>query len=162
MVDALAMSFRTLELRRDADCPVCGDRPTITELIDYEEFCGIGPAAEASPEVGVPEAGVPEIAVGDVAAALERGEDVTVLDVREPHEWQICHIEGAELLPLSELPARVHELDSTRTYYVHCKTGVRSARAVEFLQEAGFTRLKNVRGGIKAWAEEVDRSMPTY
>jgi adenylyltransferase/sulfurtransferase len=162
MVDALAMSFRTLELRRDADCPVCGDRPTITELIDYEEFCGIGPAAEAPREVGLPEAGVPEIAVGDVAAALERGEDVTVLDVREPHEWQICHIEGAELLPLSELPARVHELDSTRTYYVHCKTGVRSARAVEFLQEAGFTRLKNVRGGIKAWAEEVDRSMPTY
>ena len=96
------------------------------------------------------------------AAALVAAGKVTVLDVREPHEWQICHIEGAELLPLSELPARVHELDSSRTYYVHCKSGVRSARAIEFLQEAGFTRLRNVRGGIKAWAEEVDRSMPTY
>ena len=156
LVDALGMSFRTLRLERDPACHVCGDRPTITELIDYEEFCGIGPAETAV------EAGVEEISVGEVAAALEGEQDVTVLDVREPHEWQICHIEGAELLPLSELPARVHELDSTRTYYVHCKTGVRSARAIEFLQEAGFTRLKNVRGGIKAWAEEVDPSMPTY
>ena len=158
LVDALGMSFRTLRLERDPACPACGDRPTITELIDYEEFCGIGPSDEV---VAAPE-GVEEIAAGDVAAALDRGEDVTVLDVREPHEWQICHIEGAELLPLSELPARVHELDSSRTYYVHCKTGVRSARAIEFLQEAGFTRLKNVRGGIKAWAEEVDPSIPTY
>ncbi|MGH7544187.1 MAG: molybdopterin-synthase adenylyltransferase MoeB [Gemmatimonadota bacterium] len=157
LVDALGMSFRTLQLRRDPACPVCGDRPTITQLIDYEEFCGIGPAEEAVPAVAVE-----EISVGEVAAALERGEDVAILDVREPHEWQICHIEGAELLPLSELPARVHELDSSRTYYVHCKTGVRSARAIEFLQEAGFTRLKNVRGGIKAWAEEVEPSMPTY
>jgi sulfur-carrier protein adenylyltransferase/sulfurtransferase len=156
LVDALGMGFRTLRLERDPTCPVCGDRPTITELIDYEEFCGIGPA-----ETTV-EAGVEEISVGEVSAALEGEQDVTVLDVREPHEWQICHIEGAELLPLSELPARVHELDSSRTYYVHCKTGIRSARAIEFLQEAGFTRLKNVRGGIKAWAEEVDPSMPTY
>jgi adenylyltransferase/sulfurtransferase len=158
LVDALGMSFRTLRLERDPACPACGDQPTITELIDYEEFCGVGPSDEV---VAAPE-GVEEIAAGDVAAALDRGEDVTVLDVREPHEWQICHIEGATLLPLSELPARVHELDSSRTYYVHCKTGVRSARAIEFLQEAGFTRLKNVRGGIKAWAEEVDPSMPTY
>ena len=157
LVDALGMSFRTLRLQRNPECPVCGDRPTITELIDYEEFCGIGPAEEVAPE-----AGIEEIAVGEVSAALERGEDVTVLDVREPHEWQICHIEGADLLPLSELPARVHELDSSRTYYVHCKTGVRSARAIEFLREAGFTRLKNIRGGIKAWAEQVDASMPTY
>ena len=97
-----------------------------------------------------------------VTGPTHHDQDVTVLDVREPHEWQICHIEGAELVPLSELPARVHELDSSRTYYVHCKSGVRSARAIEFLQEAGFTRLRNVRGGIKAWAEEVDRSMPTY
>jgi adenylyltransferase/sulfurtransferase len=157
LVDALGMSFRTLRLQRNPECPVCGEQPTITELIDYDEFCGIGPVGEATSEPGVE-----EIAVGEVAAALGRGDDVTVLDVREPHEWQICHIEGADLLPLSELPARVHELDSTRTYYVHCKTGVRSARAIEFLQEAGFTRLKNVRGGIKAWAEEVEPSMPTY
>ena len=156
LVDALGMNFRTLRLEQDPACPVCGDRPTITGLIDYEEFCGIGPA------VAAPEPGIEEISVGEVATALERGEDVTVLDVREPHEWQICHIEGADLLPLSELPARVHELDSTRTYYVHCKTGVRSARAIEFLREAGFTRLKNIHGGIKAWAEEVDPSMPTY
>ncbi len=156
LVDALGMTFRTLLLQRDPDCPVCGERPTITELIDYEEFCGIGPAEP------VPDEGIEEITVGEVATALERGDDVAVLDVREPHVWQICHIEGADLLPLSELPARMHELDSSRRYYVHCKTGVRSAKAIGLLQEAGFTRLRNVRGGIKAWAEEIDPSMPTY
>ncbi|MGH7564291.1 MAG: molybdopterin-synthase adenylyltransferase MoeB [Gemmatimonadota bacterium] len=157
LVDALGMNFRELRLRRDPECPVCGEHPTVTELIDYEEFCGIGPDVEH-----VPAEGVEEITVGEVAAALENGEDVAVLDVREPHEWQICHIEGAQLLPLSELPARMHELDSSRRYYVHCKTGVRSAKAIGLLKEAGFARLRNVRGGIKAWAEEIDPSMPTY
>ena len=157
LVDALGMSFRTLRLQRDADCPVCGERPTITELVDYDEFCGIVPAGESAPDDGVE-----EITVREVAEALERGDDISVLDVREPHEWQICHIEGAELLPLSELPARMHELDSSRTYYVHCKTGVRSATAIGLLQEAGFARLRNVKGGITAWAEEVDPTMPTY
>jgi molybdopterin/thiamine biosynthesis adenylyltransferase/rhodanese-related sulfurtransferase/molybdopterin converting factor small subunit len=157
LVDALGMSFRTLKLRKDPDCPVCGDHPTVKELIDYEEFCGVGGVVRSAAD-----AGIEEITVQELHAAIEGDDDVTVLDVREPHEWQICHIEGAQLLPLSELPARMHELDSRRTYYVHCKSGVRSAKAIGQLREAGFTRLRNVRGGIQAWAEEVEPTMPTY
>jgi molybdopterin/thiamine biosynthesis adenylyltransferase/rhodanese-related sulfurtransferase/molybdopterin converting factor small subunit len=156
LVDALGMTFRTLRLRKDPACPVCGESPTLRELIDYEEFCGVGPAGDGAVE------GIDEISVHDLARARERGEEMTVLDVREPHEWAICHIEGARLLPLSELPARMHELDPARTYYVHCKTGVRSAKAIDQLRQAGFARLKNLRGGIKAWAEEIDPRMPTY
>ncbi|HUP01509.1 MAG TPA: molybdopterin-synthase adenylyltransferase MoeB [Gemmatimonadota bacterium] len=164
LVDALGMSFRTLQLRKDPDCPVCGEHPSVTRLIDYEAFCGIGAAGEGGAAAGNGEspAGIEEMTVQELRAALDRGDDVTVLDVREPHEWQICRIEGASLLPLSELPARMHELDSSRTYYVHCKSGVRSAKAIGLLQEAGFARLRNVRGGIQAWAEEIDPSMPTY
>ncbi|MBA3584416.1 MAG: molybdopterin-synthase adenylyltransferase MoeB [Gemmatimonadetes bacterium] len=161
LVDALGMSFRTLKLQKDPDCPVCGPAPTITELIDYDQFCGVGPA-NGRQETADGTAGLEEISVQDLQAAIERGDDVTVLDVREPHEWQICRIDGARLLPLSQLPARMHELDSSRTYYVHCKSGVRSAKAIGQLREAGFARLKNVRGGIKAWAEEIDPAMPTY
>ncbi len=157
LVDALGMSFRTLRLRKDPACPVCGEHPTIRQLIDYEVFCGIEAAA-----VNGADDGIEEISVHDVRAALERGDDVTILDVREPHEWDICHMESARLLPLSELPARMHELDPARTYHVHCKTGVRSAKAIGLLRQAGFTRLKNVRGGIKAWAEEIDSRMPIY
>ena len=157
LVDALGMLFRTLKLRKDPACPVCGESPTIRELIDYELFCGIEPAGDG----GAVE-GLEEMSVDELKAALDRGEDVTVLDVRESHEWEICHIEGARLLPLSELPARMHELDPARTYFVHCKSGVRSAKAIGQLKQAGFARLKNVRGGIKAWAEEIDPTMPTY
>jgi adenylyltransferase/sulfurtransferase len=157
LVDALAMSFRTLQIRKDPECPVCGENPTIHELIDYEIFCGIEPAGNG----GAVE-GLEEVSVHELEVALDQGDDATVLDVREPHEWDICHIEGAQLLPLSELPARMHELDPARPYFVHCKTGVRSAKAIGLLQQAGFTRLKNVRGGIKAWAEEIDPTMPTY
>jgi adenylyltransferase/sulfurtransferase len=157
LVDALGMSFRTLKLRKDPTCPICGESPTIHELIDYELFCGIEPTADVSAVEGLE-----EMSVHEVKAALDRGEDAMVLDVREPHEWEICHIEGARLLPLSELPARMHELDPARTYFVHCKTGVRSAKAIGQLKQAGFARLKNVHGGIKAWAEEIDRTMPTY
>lgn len=158
LVDALSMGFRSLEVRRDPECPVCGESPTVTEPIDYEQFCGIGRGDEALDA----DVDVEEITVEDLHAALENGDDVTLLDVREPHEWQICRIDGARLLPLSELPARVHELDPSRTYYLHCKSGVRSANAILFLQEAGFDRLKNVRGGITAWAEEIDPTVPTY
>jgi molybdopterin/thiamine biosynthesis adenylyltransferase/rhodanese-related sulfurtransferase/molybdopterin converting factor small subunit len=156
LVDALAMSFRTLQLRKDPACPMCGESPTIRELVDYEAFCGIAPGGDGG------DATVEEITVHDVARALEEGDEVTVLDVREPHEWEICHIDGARLVPLSELPGRMHELDPARSYYVHCKTGVRSAKAIDQLRQAGFARLKNVRGGIKAWAEEIDPRMPTY
>ncbi len=129
----------------------------MTELIDYEQFCGIGADDDAWID-----SNIEEITVHELSATLDDGDDVTLLDVREPHEWQICHIEAGQLIPLSELTARMHELDTSRTYYVHCKSGVRSAQAIEQLQEAGFTRLKNVAGGIQAWAEEIDPTMPTY
>lgn len=158
LVDALSMEFRTLKLRKDPDCPVCGESPTVTEPIDYEEFCGIGRGEESDGTA----TDVEEITVRELKDALERGDDVTLLDVREPHEWSICRIEGARLLPLSELPARMHELDPSRTYYLHCKSGARSAKAIGHLKEAGFERLKNVLGGITAWAEEIDPSVPTY
>ncbi len=157
LIDALNMSMRTLRLEKDPKCPVCGENPTVQELIDYEEFCGIGPA-NGEP-IG---SNIEQITVQELSTALSRGDDVTLLDVREPHEWEICHIDGGKLLPLSELGARMHELDTSRTYYVHCKSGVRSAEAIERLQEAGFTRLKNVTGGISEWAERIDPTMPTY
>jgi adenylyltransferase/sulfurtransferase len=157
LVDALRMSFRTLKLRKDPACPVCGESPVIRELIDYELFCGIEPSGD-----GDAVESLEEMSVRELEAALDQGEDATVLDVRESHEWEICHIEGALLLPLSELPGRMHELDPAHTYFVHCKTGMRSAKAIGQLKQAGFARLKNVRGGIKAWAEEIDPAMPTY
>jgi adenylyltransferase/sulfurtransferase len=157
LVDALGLTFRTLKVRKDPACPVCGDNPIVTELIDYEQFCGIGADDDAWID-----SNIEEITVHELSATLDDGDDVTLLDVREPHEWQICHIEAGQLIPLSELTARMHELDTSRTYYVHCKSGVRSAQAIEQLQEAGFTRLKNVAGGIQAWAEEIDPTMPTY
>lgn len=157
LIDALGLTFRTLQLRKDPSCPVCGENPTLQELIDYEQFCGVG-----SIEDGRVGSDVEEITVQELSAAMDGGDDVTLLDVRESHEWQICHIDGAQLLPLSELQARMHELDTSRTYYVHCKSGVRSADAIERLREAGFTRLKNVTGGIAAWAEQIDPTMPTY
>jgi adenylyltransferase/sulfurtransferase len=129
----------------------------VQELIDYEQFCGIGPV-----EDGRISSNIEEITVSELSAAMARGDDVTLLDVREPHEYQICHIDGGQLLPLSELQARMHELDTSRRYYVHCKSGVRSVEAIERIQEAGFTRLKNVAGGIAAWAEQIDPTMPTY
>jgi len=158
LVDALSMGFRTLKLRKDPECPVCGENPTVTEPIDYEAFCGIGRGEESTDASD----DIEEITVGELKEALERGDDVTLLDVREPHEWAICRIDGARLLPLSELPARMHELDPSRTYYLHCKSGARSAKAIGHLREAGFDRLRNVRGGITAWAEEIDPSVPTY
>jgi adenylyltransferase/sulfurtransferase len=156
LFDALQMRFRELKLRKDPGCPVCGERPTIRELIDYEQFCGAAPAAEA--QLGSEW----EITVEELKARLERGERPFILDVRNPPEWEICRLEGAKLIPLPDLPARVHELDSRDEIVVHCKMGGRSAKAVEFLRQAGFRRVKNLRGGILAWAREVDRTMPQY
>jgi len=158
LYDALAMKFREIKIQRDPQCPVCGDNPTITELIDYEQFCGVGgeerPGAELESQW--------ETTVGDVKACLDRGDDFDILDVRNPEEWQICHIEGAQLIPLSELPSRVHELNSARDIVVHCKSGARSAKAVAFLRDAGFARVKNIRGGILEWAQEIDPSLVRY
>jgi adenylyltransferase/sulfurtransferase len=155
LFDALKMKFRELKLRKNPDCPVCGDQRTIDRLIDYEEFCGVR-GEEVQTDVAVPEIGVKEL-----KRRLDADENVMVLDVREPHEYKICNI-GGVLIPLGELAARVHELDSARDIVVHCRTGVRSAQAVEFLQDAGFERVWTLKGGIHAWADEIDSSLPKY
>jgi sulfur-carrier protein adenylyltransferase/sulfurtransferase len=155
LVDALGMKFRELKLRKNPDCPACGTHPTVTKLIDYNEFCGI--RGEEAPV----EAGVPEIQVEELKRRLDAGEDLVVLDVREPHEYQICNING-HLIPLGELPRRVHELDSSREIVAHCRSGVRSAKAVNFLRQAGFKKVHNLAGGILAWADRVDHTMPKY
>jgi len=155
LVDALGMKFRELKLRKNPDCPACGTHRTITELIDYNEFCGI--RGEEKPV----EAGVPEIQVEELKRRLDAGEDLFVLDVREPHEYQICNING-HLIPLGDLPNRLNELDSSREIVAHCRSGVRSAKAVAFLQQAGFKKVHNLAGGILAWADRVDPRMAKY
>jgi adenylyltransferase/sulfurtransferase len=155
LIDALDMRFRELKLRKNPDCPACGTHPTITKLIDYNEFCGI--RGEEKPV----ETAVAEIQVEELKKRLDAGENLFVLDVREPHEYQICNI-GGHLIPLGDLPKRVSELDSSREIVAHCRSGVRSAKAVDFLRQAGFKRVYNLAGGILAWADRVDPKMPKY
>jgi adenylyltransferase/sulfurtransferase len=157
--DALQMSFREFKVRRNPKCPVCGDRPTITQLIDYEQFCGVR-GQEAPAPASADASG--ETTVEELKARLDRGEKVFILDVRNPEEYQICRIEGSTLLPLPALPQRFGELDCNRDMVVHCKSGVRSAKAIAFLRQQGFTKLKNLKGGILAWARQIDPGMPTY
>ncbi len=155
LIDALGMKFRELKLRKNPDCPACGTHRTITKLIDYNEFCGI--RGEEKPV----DAGIPEIQVEELKRRLDAGDDLFVLDVREPHEYQICNING-HLIPLGDLPKRVNELDSSREIVAHCRSGVRSAKAVAFLQQSGFKKVHNLAGGILAWADRVDPKMPKY
>src|SRR6201987_5057560 len=155
LVDALSMKFRELKLRKNPDCPACGTHPTVTKLIDYQEFCGIRGEEKAV------ETGIPEMQVEELKRRLDAGEDLYVLDVREPHEYQICN-SGGPLIPLGDLPKRVNELDSSREIVAHCRAGVRSAKAVGFLQQAGFRKVHNLAGGILAWADRVDPKMPKY
>jgi adenylyltransferase/sulfurtransferase len=155
LVDALSMRFRELKLRKNPGCPICGERRTITRLIDYEEFCGV--RGEEAPVEG----GIPEISVEDLKRKRDAGDDLVLLDVREPHEAQICTL-GGVLIPLNDLPRRVHELDSSRELVVHCRSGARSARAVAFLRQAGFKKARNLAGGILAWADRIDPRMPKY
>jgi sulfur-carrier protein adenylyltransferase/sulfurtransferase len=156
--DALKMKFREFRLRKDPKCPVCSENPTITELIDYDQFCGI-PQQKAQEEE---EAHVPHITVQELKAKLDRGDNFRLIDVREPYEWDICRIPGATLIPLGQLPARLSELDSADEIVLQCKSGARSARALKMLQEAGFGKLANVEGGIAAWAEQIDPNVPKY
>jgi adenylyltransferase/sulfurtransferase len=135
---------------------VCGEHPTVTKLIDYEEFCGI-----RGEEAPAPATQVPEISPRELKARLDQRDDLFILDVREPHEYQICNLNG-HLIPLGELPRRVHELDSSREIVAHCRSGKRSAEAVEFLRKAGFRKIWNLKGGILAWSDEVDPSVPKY
>lgn len=159
LYDALQMRFEEVKLRKNPKCPVCGENPTVTQLIDYEAFCGM-PAHDREDGSGL--ASEWEITPRELKERLERGERIVIVDVREPHEWDIAHIEGARLIPLGELAARVHELDSADQIVLHCKTGARSARALEFLRGIGFRKLKNLKGGINAWAREVAPRLPTY
>ena len=154
LFDALALEFREMKLRKNPDCPVCGKNPTVRELIDYEAFCGIPSAAENG-------LGEFEITVDDLKKSLDKGEDVLVLDVREPHEYEIVNM-GGRLIPLGELPSRAKELDSARNIVIHCHSGGRSRRAVEFLKDLGFRKVKNLVGGIDEWAEKIDPSLPRY
>jgi len=155
LVDALGMKFRELKLRRNPECPVCGTHRTVTKLIDYNEFCGIRGEEKAV------EASQSDMQVEELKRRLDAGEDLFVLDVREPHEYQICNI-GGHLIPLNDLPKRVNELDSSREIVAHCKMGGRSAKAVQFLREAGFKKVHNLTGGIIAWADRIDPKMPKY
>ena len=159
LFDAMKMKFREMNLRKDPDCPICGENPTITELIDYEQFCGIGPADEEPEEET---AMINEISATDLKQKLDAGEDLFILDVREPHEYDICNLDGATLIPLGELGTRYQELDADKDIIVHCKMGGRSAQAVAFLQNNGFEKVTNLAGGITAWAQDVDPSVPTY
>ena len=156
--DALKMKFREFKVRKDPKCPVCSPNPSITELIDYEQFCGI-PQAQAEEDAEPP---VPEITVEDLKARQDRGDKFVLLDVREPFEYDIARIPGSTLIPLGELPSRMSELDSADEIVIHCKVGGRSAKALRQLQKAGFGKLLNVEGGILAWAERVDPSVPKY
>jgi molybdopterin/thiamine biosynthesis adenylyltransferase/rhodanese-related sulfurtransferase/molybdopterin converting factor small subunit len=158
LYDALSMRFRELKLRRNPDCPACGDHPTITKLIDYQEFCGI-PGQEPAPTPGISDT---EIDPVEVKKKIDRGDNFLLIDVREPHEYQICNIPSAKLIPLGELPKRVNELDSAVEIVAHCKSGIRSAKAVDFLRQAGFRKVKNMKGGITAWSDKVDPRVPKY
>jgi sulfur-carrier protein adenylyltransferase/sulfurtransferase len=156
--DALKLRFREFRIRKDPKCPICGDNPTIHQLIDYDQFCGIPQAdAEAAKEMDVP-----AISPGELKAKLDRKDKFVLVDVREPYEYEICSIPGSKLIPLGELPARLSELDSADDIVLHCKVGGRSAKALRVLQEAGFRKLNNLKGGIAAWSEEVDPSVPKY
>jgi len=151
--DALKMKFREFNVRRDPQCPVCGAQPTITEPIDYEQFCGIGEATADA---------VPAISVHDLKQKMETNGVVTIVDVREPFEYEIARIEGSKLIPLGELPDRLDELDRDRYTVVHCHSGMRSAQAVQLLRREGFANVFNLAGGIAQWSEEIDPTVPKY
>jgi adenylyltransferase/sulfurtransferase len=156
LVDALGAQFRTVKVRKNPACPMCGTHE-ITELIDYDEFCGMKPEAGSRK----PEDSMPEITPLELAERLRAG-DIDLIDVREPHEWDIAHIPGARLIPLGNLPAAVPSLDRTRDIVVQCRSGARSGRAVRLLQAAGFTRVRNLAGGILRWSDDVDPRVPKY
>jgi adenylyltransferase/sulfurtransferase len=156
LFDALALKFRELKLRKNPSCPMCGVHRQIHQLIDYYEFCGV--RGEEAPEIDLH---VPEITPTELKLRMDHGDDLFILDVREPHEYQICNLKG-HLIPLGELPRRVHELDSSNEIVAHCRSGKRSAEAVDFLRKAGFRKVLNLRGGILSWSTEVDPTVPRY
>jgi adenylyltransferase/sulfurtransferase len=161
LINALDMRFRELKLRKNPDCPVCGTNPTVTQLIDYQQFCGIVPEAKMAPVQN----GIPQMSVKELKQRLDQGDDLFILDVREPFEYQIARIEGrvgGHLIPLNDLPKRLNELNTAQEIVVQCKSGGRSQRAAEFLAKNGFTKLHNLAGGITAWSNEIDPKIPKY
>ncbi|MDR1989421.1 MAG: molybdopterin-synthase adenylyltransferase MoeB [Acidobacteriaceae bacterium] len=159
--DALRMRFRELKLRKDPECPVCGTHPTVTKLIDYEEFCGLRPAAAAEVAT-VSASSAYDITSTELKARLDKGEKIRIIDVREPNEFQINRIPGSELIPLGELPRRYAELDANAEVVVQCKSGGRSAKAADYLRSVGFKKVLNLKGGILDWIDKVDPSQPKY
>jgi adenylyltransferase/sulfurtransferase len=159
LVDALSMRFRELKLRKNPDCVICGPNPTVTKLVDYEQFCGI-PQEEA--RVATATGRIPEVTVQELKAMRDRGEEFVLVDVREPHEFAICAFPESVKIPLGTLPQNVNRLSTADEIVVHCKMGGRSAKAVQFLQDAGFRKVRNLAGGIDRWALEIEPSMPRY
>jgi adenylyltransferase/sulfurtransferase len=155
LFDALRLRFRELRVRKSPDCPVCSEKPTLRELIDYEQFCGLPGRAEAEPEG-------PDVTVQELAGWLREGRPVTILDVRTPQEYEIAHLEGSKLIPIHELPERLGELDTADTIVVHCHLGPRSKQATRFLRDMGFAKVWNVKGGIDAWSKQIDPGVPVY
>ena len=165
--DALRMKFRELKLRKDPDCPVCGTHPTVTKLIDYEEFCGLRPSVEAEAAAAVaanagPAASQTDITAVELKQRLDRGDKLVIVDVREPNEYQINRIPGSVLIPLGEIPRRYAELDEEAELVMQCKMGGRSAKAADYLRSVGFKRVLNLKGGILEWVDKVDPSQPKY
>ncbi|MEJ2748930.1 MAG: molybdopterin-synthase adenylyltransferase MoeB [Anaerolineae bacterium] len=165
LYDALNMEFTEVQLRKNPDCPVCGEHPTLTELIDYEQFCGV-PAHDHSLYLTSEEEGeaVPQISPQELKERLDNGDDLFILDVREPHEWEISNLSqlGARLIPKGQVLERMNELDTAQEIIVHCRSGVRSADVIRELQQHGFKKLLNLDGGINRWAREIDPSLPIY
>jgi len=156
--DALRMRFRELKLRKDADCPVCGTHPTVTKLIDYEQFCGVAPHQVAA----APVTSMDALTSRELKAELDRGDQVVIVDVREPQEYQINHLPGSILIPLGDLPKRYVELDPNANIVTQCKSGARSAKAQDFLRSKGFAHVRNLTGGVLGWIDQVDPSQPKY
>ena len=158
LVDALNMRFRELKLRKNPECPVCGQNPTVTQLIDYQQFCGILPETKEEKTL---KNGIPQITVKELKRRLDAGEDVQLIDVREPYEYQIAQI-GGKLIPQNDIPKRLAEIDRDREVIVHCRSGARSQRIAEFLQQSGYPKVANLAGGILAWSDEIDPRVQKY
>jgi sulfur-carrier protein adenylyltransferase/sulfurtransferase len=158
LVDALAMRFRELKIRKNRDCPVCGEHPTVTHLIDYQQFCGVTPPSQQETALMN---GIEQMSVQELKQRLDAGEDVFILDVREPHEYQIANI-GGTLIPMGQVPQRLDEIDRNREVVVQCRSGGRSQRVAEFLAQQGYPKVKNLAGGILAWADQIDSKVQKY
>jgi len=158
LVDSLGMRFRELKLRKNPECPVCGVNPTVTKLIDYQQFCGIVPETKEEKQM---KNGIPQLSVQELKKRIDAGEDVFILDVREPFEYQIANI-GGKLIPQNDVPARLNEIDREREIVVQCKSGGRSQKIAEYLQQAGYKKVANLAGGILAWADQIDPAVKKY